>query len=604
VVVAALVAVGVSAWVFGRQVVPGQPVASGVVSAVVGSDGVSLDIGGVRVVGPAGVAPVGTVLTASPVRGQPRGEAVDLAQVSGEGIALALGGRQPSAPLTVIMPVSGNPATGAAGVLITVPSGSMPTHLIPATYAADDGTVRAEVGHLSSFWPGFLRFDKLGQFVGDFLSQTTGLTSTRPACAGKPARIPGGGSVSLPGDYSANANPVVWPCLRVENGSAVVTLTANTPLPWRVRAAPNATLDPQSTVDVSKAIVLSGYQTLIKERPYAEGLLIPGTSMTYRFPVSQLPGRIQGQADVGTYLGMALLFGFDLAMSAFGFDTGAIAESAEALSCLGDAVEAADLTPRSPASALADFARAMLGCAGTVAEVIGGLAAPVKVVLAVIGSGIGLVVGGLQGAVATATGIDRFTIPIQPAANPAPATKVVNIVAMNPDGTPATGYTTDNKASTQLEADGCYPSFAAVSADIVSCAPTAAGANVCWVGPDRTALVCGMSPWEKRVLLYTASGPVPTAPPAVNPQPWGLVLADGSRCQIRNGGAWPGRADDYNGAYSCEGPTEYVLANSDRYVDRSRPTWTVKVGELSASNDISAPPKTMPVTTAYFATVA
>lgn len=54
-----------------------------------------------------------------------------------------------------------------------------------------------------------------------------------------------------------------------------------------------------------------------------------------------------------------------------------------------------------------------------------------------------------------------------------------------------------------------------------------------------------MSPWEKRVLLYTASEPVPTAPPAVNPQPWGLVLADGSRCQIRNGGAWPGRADDY-----------------------------------------------------------
>jgi hypothetical protein len=406
-------AAAIAVWRTRASLVADTPVPFESVTVEVGPNGVALDLGDVHITGPADVAPTGTTLTATLVHQAPTGTTAKLT-TSADGISLDLDGHQPDKPLTLTMPAPRPPDSAAAAVLVTHRSDTAKTQLIAATYSPANGTITADVSHLSSFWPSFIRFDAVGDLVRDFLGQTTGLTGKRPKCVGTPATTTSGDTISLGGDFSVKANPVVWPCVHIEGDTAVVTLNANTPLPWRVRAAPNATLDPPGTVDVRKAMILSGYRTLVTHRPYAEGLLIPGVPMTYRLPAADLPGGVQGLADVGTYLGMALLFAFDVAISAFGVDTTSIGDSVETLSCLGDAVDAADLSTSSAGSELADFARAVLNCASTLVKAAGGaLPGPAKVILTILGSGIALVTAGIQGATATLTNTDRFSIPIK-----------------------------------------------------------------------------------------------------------------------------------------------------------------------------------------------
>ncbi|MFD9734620.1 hypothetical protein [Umezawaea sp. NPDC059074] len=137
----------------------------------------------------------------------------------------------------------------------------------------------------------------------------------------------------------------------------------------------------------------------------------------------------------------------------------------------------------------------------------------------------------------------------------------------------------------------------AVSADIVECSPTAAGTDVCWVAPDRVTLLCGDTLWVKSLRRATSTEPVEVYP---NAYPWGLELADGTRCRARNGGSWGGRADGY---YSCEGFESVVLAPPDGsgLVDRSRPAWTVPMGDLGSDNPEFPAPVRVWVATAYFA---
>jgi hypothetical protein len=75
------------------------------------------------------------------------------------------------------------------------------------------------------------------------------------------------------------------------------------------------------------------------------------------------------------------------------------------------------------------------------------------------------------------------------------------------------------------------------------------------------------------------------------------------RCQIRNGGAWDGRADGYVGAYFCD-RGDFVLAGPDDktpVVDRSSPRWSVKTGPLGGLDELFPEPAKVFVTTAYLA---
>ncbi|GAA3001230.1 esterase/lipase family protein [Actinokineospora diospyrosa] len=181
------------------------------------------------------------------------------------------------------------------------------------------------------------------------------------------------------------------------------------------------------------------------------------------------------------------------------------------------------------------------------------------------------------------------------------ATKVVNVVGVDKSGNPAAGWSVEGDSE---EVDGCVASPAAVGKDVVECAPSAASALACWVTPNRRDLLCGGYPWEKTLRKVISTTPVPDiVAPATN-EPWGLELETGAKCLLRNGGAWGGRADDYVGAYSCDGgQSDFVLVanNARTFVNREGLVWTVQVGKLGVSDEVFPPPTTKKVRTAYFA---
>ena len=89
--------------------------------------------------------------------------------------------------------------------------------------------------------------------------------------------------------------------------------------------------------------------------------------------------------------------------------------------------------------------------------------------------------------------------------------------------------------------------------------------------------------------------------------PFALVLDDGTRCVLPNGGAWGGRADGTVPVYGC-GQTTWslgVLAPPDwdpaSAIDRSQPLWAVYVGQLGPPTTPFQPPIRHTVTTAWFA---
>ena len=208
-------------------------------------------------------------------------------------------------------------------------------------------------------------------------------------------------------------------------------------------------------MDASKAIVLAGYDTLVKTRPYSEGLLIPGVPLTYRLPAAMLPGVIAGQADVGTYLGMGLLFGLEEALDVFGIDLGHIGTSVAAMRCLGDAVDTANLGTHPSADAIGGLTKVVLSCISTAALAAGHEApGPVKVVIGILTSGIGLVAAGLQGAVLTLIGKDRLTINLTPHAPPVTLSTFAGEWIGH---TRQLTITTDGHASEHIDSGCCDP---------------------------------------------------------------------------------------------------------------------------------------------------
>jgi hypothetical protein len=146
----------------------------------------------------------------------------------------------------------------------------------------------------------------------------------------------------------------------------------------------------------------------------------------------------------------------------------------------------------------------------------------------------------------------------------------------------------------------CNASPAAVDSNIYKCFPSVADADVCWPSTPGT-LLCLYSPWDKRLDRKFYTDTLPAAAPPSLPQPFALLLDDGTQCRLRNGGAWVVRNDGYLGAYGCpsDKPAVLIPAPGAPAIDRSHPLWTVKVGPLGFEN--FPPPETHTVTTAWFA---
>ena len=189
-------------------------------------------------------------------------------------------------------------------------------------------------------------------------------------------------------------------------------------------------------------------------------------------------------------------------------------------------------------------------------------------------------------------------------AAPPQRTEVVTVVAVV-DGQPANGYReTPPTDGPSAAVSMCAASRAGDAAGIYECSPAAAGADVCWASTDST-LLCVNDPWEKQLHRVAVSDALPSDGPVSAPIPFALLLDNGVRCRLRNGGAWGGRDDGLVGAYGCESD-DVVLMSTDEGaapLDRSRPQWTVQVGPLGAGEAHFPPPQTRGVTTAWFAGV-
>nr|WP_231589416.1 hypothetical protein [Mycobacterium haemophilum] len=191
-------------------------------------------------------------------------------------------------------------------------------------------------------------------------------------------------------------------------------------------------------------------------------------------------------------------------------------------------------------------------------------------------------------------------------ADPTP-TDVITAVAVGPSGQPTNGYReAPSQGNVAAVSDCTMPSPSAVAENIYYCSPSAASAGTCWPSTPES-LLCVDDPWDKRLHRVTYGGQLPPVQPTTTPNPFALVLDGGTRCLLRNGGAWAGRDDGYVGVYGCGEPSANLAVlwlpnqGARTCIDRSAPVWTVKVGQLGTPNTHFPPPQTRTVTTAWFA---
>lgn len=190
--------------------------------------------------------------------------------------------------------------------------------------------------------------------------------------------------------------------------------------------------------------------------------------------------------------------------------------------------------------------------------------------------------------------------PIPPPGPPTAAgrTELITEIAVGADGQLANGYS-EAPAGSSTQLGGCdTPSPAAVSGNIYSCYPSAAGADVCWPSPPASML-CMTNPWDKEVrrLSYDTSL-LPMVQPPKTPEPFALMLDNGTHCLYISGGARRARSDGYIPDYACGADLRsYVLgdASGSDPINRSNPLWTVTFEQPGFQTQVRS------VTNAWFA---
>jgi hypothetical protein len=384
--------------------------------------------------------------------------------------------------------------------------------------------------------------------------------------------------VTLTGNYASGTDPAAWPCVSINGSTVSVTLTSNSPLPWRISPTPTASLQPQAVTDPTGVLLLAAYQTLVTKHPYTQGLLIPGESMTYQFNVGDLPGSLHGSVDVGTWVAMGLLFAFTEIIDAFGINVGDIPADADAIGCLSSAVTAAQLAASPSVAALAGLARSVLNCLGPVAKAAGGELGEAGLVIGLLTTGVSLVAGGIELVVDKVTGNTTFTLPIGTDVAP---TKIVQIRPVDAQGRLAAGFVVD-KTVTGDPSSGLQP--CEPGSEVVGAAYRCFGSDngvydPCWAdstNPNTPAAVCLLDPWSPQVIRILLAQPVDAAGAADDPpsnpatdEPWDVQLSTGQHCS-----SVQGTHDSFGGQvvdYFCDDNKTVLL----RGVRRNNGRWTM-----------------------------
>jgi hypothetical protein len=192
--------------------------------------------------------------------------------------------------------------------------------------------------------------------------------------------------------------------------------------------------------------------------------------------------------------------------------------------------------------------------------------------------------------------------PVHPT-GPAPTQQTV-LYPVTSSGRPAAGYSVTSSNQSIDCSSYVVASPVARSAGILRCSPDSAGAMACWHAQDPHRALCLTDPAQRRLISYPLTGGFGSAPPRAA-VPFGLLLSDGTRCGLRNGGAWPQPVlhPDWQGYYLCGGGTAVWAppsALATEGIDESRPAWTVQVGAQSGPSSYV----TRTVVTAFYVATA
>ncbi|HVT63617.1 MAG TPA: hypothetical protein VHD81_00500 [Mycobacteriales bacterium] len=192
-------------------------------------------------------------------------------------------------------------------------------------------------------------------------------------------------------------------------------------------------------------------------------------------------------------------------------------------------------------------------------------------------------------AISVVVGLGPGLVALAPPAVAAPATVKVIVMPVTVSGTAASGFSV-KKQDPGFPVDCRYkdPSIAAVSPDIETCSPSAAYAPACWKAAAPGKVLCMRDASSHKVFLIKREGrfaDTAIAKPR-DRAPLDFVLTDGTKCQIRIGGAWgpvPHHPNLY-GAYSCDRHDAAWLyakgSHSDAHagIDESGASWRIRTG--------------------------
>lgn len=272
-------------------------------SAQVDDDGFSMSVADTRISAPAGVAPVGTAVTAESATMDVSAVAWGGATSLGEGVDVTLeGDAQPQQPVHLEFQIPEDVQVPDGDVVLVVAAGaeSDRPELLDARWDPENREVITTTDHFSKFQPILVNAQRATEGFGRELDKVIRSTTDAPACFGKDP---------LEGDGEIVVSPInddaVWPCLHLDGEKLTLEMQNNSSLAW-VYAS-----DPEVTPSTPTASTAAGIVTAALH-PYLEGgraqaIVLPKEGGSVEYDVSDLPIQASLDASPGMMLLSALV---------------------------------------------------------------------------------------------------------------------------------------------------------------------------------------------------------------------------------------------------------------------------------------------------------
>lgn len=178
------------------------------------------------------------------------------------------------------------------------------------------------------------------------------------------------------------------------------------------------------------------------------------------------------------------------------------------------------------------------------------------------------------------------------AVSPTDGTQRLVVDAVGADGAVRPGYRVVDLpvAIPPIDCSADPGSTAAITGGLHGCAEPALATTACWAAKaEPRELLCLPDAWSATLLRLPARGVRPT-PPAADPVPFGVQLADGSRWTLLRAVVLPGGRVSATPAYRCEsGCTQgevLVRVAGAPLFDIAEPLWTIqRAGALGLNGE-------------------